>query len=492
MQCTAVGVILFNVCSILISGMLFERRISYRIQLTEGCLNLYIFMMTKIKVPCPAGTVFEPAKWVVRKLRDAGFNCYWVGGAVRDLVLGRIPDDVDMVTDAVPEELKKVFPDAEMVGACFGVVLVKSSGVSFEVATCREERSYGDGRRPDEVKFTRDFVRDLQRRDFTVNAMLYDPEAGEVFDYCGGLRDIELRLIRVVGNAEERFAEDYLRLFRAVRFAGKLNFELEDSTQNALKKMAHLSSKLAAERVREELEQMICSENPARALRLLRDCGLLAVWLPEVAALDGVEQHPVYHPEGDVWTHTLLMFERLQKRAEPLLAWSILLHDIGKKPTFSRDEDNIPHFYGHEAVGADMIRGIAQRLRFSRELAEGVEHAVRYHMRFASVREMRQAKLARLLAEKNFAVELELHRLDCLCSNGLMETYAFLSEKSKKMSSLSLPPPLLNGNDLATLGYKPGALFKKILNSVMDAQLEDKLADKKSALEFVKNNFPLG
>ena len=169
-----------------------------------------------------------------------------------------------------------------------------------------------------------------------------------------------------------------------------------------------------------------------------------------------------------------------------------MLHDIGKKPTFSRDEDNIPHFYGHEAVGADMIRGIAQRLRFSRELAEGVEHAVRYHMRFASVREMRQAKLARLLAEKNFAVELELHRLDCLCSNGLMETYAFLSEKSKKMSSLSLPPPLLNGNDLATLGYKPGALFKKILNSVMDAQLEDKLADKKSALEFVKNNFPLG
>ena len=446
-------------------------------------------MAERVKIFRPAGKLFDAAWQVVKRLRQAGFDAYWVGGAVRDMVLQKQPGDVDIVTVARPEQVKALWPDAEMVGACFGVVLVKQDGFIFETATCREERSYEDGRRPEEIKFTIDFVQDLQRRDFTVNAMLYDPDEEVLLDHTGGLQDIKSRLIRVVGKAEERFGEDYLRMLRAVRFAARLGFELENKTRKALEDMAHLTGKLAPERVRGELEQMLCSAAPARALELLKDCGILTVWLPEVAELAGVEQHPVYHPEGDVWVHTLLMFNNLKAVPDAALAWSILLHDIGKKPTFFRDEENIPHFYGHEAAGADMVMAIAERLRFSRELSECVEHAVRYHMRFASVKAMRPAKLRRLLAEKNFAMELELHRLDCMSSNGLMETYEFLAEELRKQPQKSLPGALVNGRDLIALGFKPGAQFKGILDAVMDAQLEKCFSNKAEALDFVKKQF---
>lgn len=448
-------------------------------------------MTEKIKVNAPDNGLFAAACKVVEIVRNAGYEIYFVGGAVRDMVMNNTPSDIDMVTAALPQDIAALFPGAEMVGACFGVVLVKFEGFVFEVATCREERLYSDGRRPDEVKFTRDVTVDLLRRDFTINAMLYDPAAGEVIDHVGGLEDIKNRLIRVVGVPEERFNEDYLRMLRAIRFASRLGFEIEPSAWSAICLMAKKCAQIAAERVRDELENMFCNANAARALKLLKASGILNIWLPEVDALAGVEQHPKYHPEGDVWVHTLLMFERAGRLQDSILAWSILLHDIGKKPAFSLDRDNIPHFYGHEAMGADMIPAIAQRLRFSREAAEAVEHAVRYHMRFASVMEMREAKLKRLMAEKYFAMELELHRLDCLCSNGLTAGYDFLCDRMKKSKVLALPELFLNGNDLIKLGYKPGKLFKDILEQLMDAQLDKQVNSRDEALKFVKENFLL-
>ena len=446
-------------------------------------------MSGKLEIKCPQNDLFCAATEVVEVIRNAGFEIYFVGGAPRDLVLGRMPDDIDMVTTATPGEIKSIFPDAEMVGACFGVVPVKFKGLTFELATCREERLYSDGRRPEEVKFTGDFRRDLERRDFTVNAMLYDPVKGVLFDYVGGLLDLHDRVIRVVGNPAERFSEDYLRMLRAIRFASKLGFQIHNEAWQAICSMADKTALIAAERVRGELDCMLCGSDPAEAFRLLKASGILKLWLPEVDALAGVEQHPLYHPEGDVWQHTLLMLEKAEKPCSVEFAWSILLHDIGKKATFARDEANIPHFYGHEAYGAGMIAVIAERLRFSHELADIVEHAVRWHMRFASVMEMREAKLKRLMAEKYFAMELELHRLDCQCSNGLSATYEFLQKEMQKCCSRNLPEMLINGNDLIKLGFKPGREFKKILDTVMDEQLEQRLKSKADALEFVKKNF---
>ena len=446
--------------------------------------------MEKIKISYPDNAVFDAVRKVLKILRSAGFPAYVVGGAVRDLVLGRVPDDVDMVTTARPDEVKKLFPEAEMVGACFGVVLVKVHGEVFEVATCREERLYQDGRRPDEVIFTDDFQLDVQRRDFTVNAMLYDPESGEVLDFTGGLQDAAMKILRVVGEPSERFAEDYLRMLRAIRFAARLDFEIDHAAWQAIADMAHLTDKLAVERVRAELEMMLCGSNPGRALRMLKSSGILKVVLPEVDALEGVAQPAQYHPEGDVWQHTLLMFENLRGKPSAALAWSILLHDVGKKPAFSRDENNVPHFYCHEAVGADMVLEIAERLRFSAEMRDCVEHAVRNHMRFAFVREMRTAKLRRLLAEKNFDLELELHYLDCFCSNKLMGSYEFLKSLQSRVEFQALPDPLIGGDDLITLGYTPGPEFKTILKSVMDAQLESKIVSKADALQLVLEKYP--
>ena len=457
-----------------------------------SCLNNQGKVMAeRIKINYPANELFAAAVRIVKKVRKAGFEMFFVGGAVRDLVLGRTPSDIDMVTTALPQDICDLFPYSEMVGACFGVVLVKQDGFVFEVATCREERLYSDGRRPDEVKFTKDVKLDLARRDFTVNAMLYDPLAGEVIDYVGGLQDIKKRLLRVVGVPQERFSEDYLRMLRAIRFAAKLQFEIDTAAWDAICAMKSLCAEIAAERVRDELENMFCSIDAAKALKLLKASGILAVWLPEVDVLSGVEQHPKYHPEGDVWVHTVLMFEKAGILQDKILAWSILLHDIGKKPAFSLDCDNIPHFYGHEAMGADMVLAIAQRLRFSREMADAVEHAVRYHMRFASVMNMREAKLKRLMAEKYFVMELELHRQDCLCSNGLTAGYDFLRERMKNSVQLALPELFLNGSDLIKLGYKPGRLFKEILDKLMDAQLDNRISCREEALKFVKENFTL-
>ncbi|MBE6368644.1 MAG: CCA tRNA nucleotidyltransferase [Lentisphaerae bacterium] len=446
-------------------------------------------MANLIQLKRPAGRLFDLAMEATCLMRKAGMQTFWVGGAPRDIFLGRTPGDVDMVTTGRPEDIKVLFPDSDMVGACFGVTLVKYKGVVFEVATCRKERSYGDGRHPSEIKFTDDFEADLRRRDFTCNALLYDPESEMLTDCVNGIEDLRNGVLRVVGDARERFAEDYLRMFRAVRFAAVLDLKLDKALSDALGDMHSLTRVLAPERVREELEKMLCSAAPVRALKLLKSSGLLKVWLPEVDALAGVAQHKLYHPEGDVWQHTLLMFEKLEAPADVFLAWSMLLHDIGKKSAFSVGQDGIPHFYCHEAMGGDMVRAIAERLRFSKRLQDAVEHAVRNHMRFAFVREMRQSKLKRLLAEEFFDMELELHRLDCLASNGLMGTWAFLHDLCMHQPQTSLPEGLINGHDLMRMGYKSGPQFKTMLAAAMDAQLEGAFADKAGAEKWVKENF---
>lgn len=448
-------------------------------------------MPVRIKMPCPSGALFDAAKGVVRSLRGAGYPAYWVGGSVRDLCLGASPKDIDLVTTATPETIRKVYPDADLVGACFGVSLVKADGFVFEAATCREERGYSDGRRPDQVRYTTSFETDLMRRDFTVNALLYDPERGEVVDHVAGLADLADRTVRAVGDPEVRFQEDYLRMLRAVRFAAKLGFRLAPTTFAAISKYASRVKLLAQERVRAELELMLTGPAPSTALRLLKETGLLAAVLPEVDALSGVTQPKLYHPEGDVWQHTLRMFDLMKEPPSAALAWSVLLHDIGKPATRAEDENKVPHFYGHEAEGARMAEELAERLHFSNLLRDQVVHAVRNHMRMASVREMREAKLRRLLAEPDFAMELELHRLDCASSHGKMECYEFLKEKSAALPPVrELPEPLVKGGDLIAAGCAPGPEFKTILEAMFDAQLEGAFTARDGALDYLKQHLP--
>ena len=426
---------------------------------------------------------FQVAKLVAQKLAAAGFRAMLVGGSVRDMLMGRVPHDFDLVTTATPEELAAVFPgETQLVGASFGVSLVKTDGVSLEVATAREERNYLDGRHPECVRYTRDLSVDVARRDFTVNALMYDPVKQEVVDHVGGVADLERGIVRCVGDAERRFSEDYLRMLRAVRFVGRFGFELDPATRAALDKLAPKCAQLSGERVREEMSRILCTPRAAESLKLMLDSGLLAAVLPEVAALAGVEQPPQFHPEGDVFTHTCLMLKNMVLPSVNL-AWSVLLHDVGKKACFDHDETGRIRFFGHEAVGADMAAKILDRLRFSIADRERIVSAIRNHMRFASVREMKNAKLLRLLADDNFALELELHRLDCLSCHGKMECFVYLLDQMRAMPDAKLPPPLLLGRDLVAAGASPSPRFGKILHDIYERQLAGEIPDRETALQ---------
>lgn len=427
------------------------------------------------------------ARQVVGTLRRAGYQAYLVGGCVRDLLLGCPPKDFDVSTDAPPGLIVELFPGAGQVGAHFGVVLVKGSGGHVEVATFRSDRDYTDGRRPSNVRFETDPRQDVLRRDFTINGLMMDPETGEVLDFVGGRADLQERLVRAIGDPEIRFREDHLRLLRAVRFAARLGFTIEPATMAAIRRNRGTIAKVSAERVRDELARILTEGGARYGFELLDATGLIENLLPEVAAMKGVAQPPEFHPEGDVWVHTLLLLERFD-RPTATLAWGALLHDVGKPPTF-RVAERI-RFDGHVEEGVRLAHGILQRLRFSREDQEQVEALVANHMRFKDAHRMRESTLKRFLRTPRFAEHLELHRLDCLAGSGRLDNYEFVRRKLEELPEEQLkPPPLLTGRDLIAEGYTPGPDFSKILTAVEDAQLEGRIRSREEALELVTELF---
>ena len=418
----------------------------------------------------------ESAKEIVAKLQQAGFAAFWVGGCVRDFLLGRAPQDFDIATDAKPEQVEKLFAKTIPVGKKFGVIIVVENGIQFQVATFRAEADYQDGRRPEKIEFA-NAEADALRRDFTVNGLFYDPLTQKIHDWVGGEKDLRAKIIRTIGKPEERFGEDHLRMLRAVRFAAQLNFEIEPQTFSAIQNLAAKIKIISAERIRDELLKLFCPPHAARGLVLLRDSGLLEHVLPELAATIDCEQSPDFHPEGSVFNHIVLMLEKLPPDANELLSWAILLHDIAKPVTAEKDlATGKIHFYGHEKVGADMAENILQRLKFPNRETEEIVTAVRHHMQFKDVQQMRKATLRRLLLRATFPLELELHRLDCLGSFGDLSHYDFCAAAAEELKNQpQIFPPLLNGNDLLALGVAPGKPMGELLHEIRERQLADEL-----------------
>lgn len=432
-------------------------------------------------------TLRDGALEVVRRLRDRGFTAYWVGGCVRDLEMSREPHDYDVATDARPSEVATLFSDAVLVGVKFGVVVVPLNGHHYEVSTFRAEGPYVDGRRPTRVEFV-DPRSDVLRRDFTINGLLHDPLTGRTIDYVGGRADIAKRLIRTIGQPQIRFAEDRLRMLRAVRLAAELEFDIDVDTFSAIAGQAASIAEVSAERIRDELLRLLVATGRGQGVRLLRTSGLLQAILPEVAATDGVPQPPEFHPEGDVFTHTVLALERLQNPS-PVLAIATLLHDIGKPVTLSVS-DRI-RFNEHDAVGAEMAEAICRRFRFSGQDTERIVALVRDHLRVKDLPRMRPAKAKRFLLDPASSDHLELHRADCLASHGSLDVYQWAVAS---LQELAAQPPsherLISGDDLLTLGYPPGPHYKTILDYVEDARLEGTVRTREEALTLVRKLFP--
>jgi putative nucleotidyltransferase with HDIG domain len=428
------------------------------------------------------------ARAVIAKLRGAGHQAYLVGGSVRDLLLGAQPKDFDVSTDARPERIMDLFPKSGQVGAHFGVVLVRDAGAQVEVATFRSDHDYPDGRRPASVHFESDPHGDVLRRDFTINGLMMEAATGEVLDYVGGRADLERRVVRAIGDPDARFLEDHLRLLRAIRFAARLGFEIESATFEAMARHHALILKVSAERVREELTRILTEGGARRGFELLDASGMLADLLPEVAAMKGVGQPPEFHPEGDVWTHTLLLLEGLD-HPTPTLAWGALLHDVGKPPTF-RVAERI-RFDGHVEAGVKLAHGILNRLRFSRGDMERVEALIANHMRFKDAHRMKQSTLKRFLRMPDFGEHLEMHRLDCLAGNRNLENYGLVQRKLEELPAEQLKPaPLVTGTDLIAEGYEPGPRFAEMLAAVEDAQLEGRAGSREEAMKMVREMFP--
>ena len=440
---------------------------------------------------------------IVQTLRQRGFQAYLVGGCVRDLLLGREPKDYDVATDATPRQVLEIFPETYAVGAQFGVVLVplpesdrteeSAAGTSkanaVEVATFRSDIGYSDGRHPDEVRFSKTPQEDVTRRDFTINGMLLDPLSGEVLDFVGGRRDLQAGIIRTIGDPETRFGEDKLRMLRAVRFASRFEYDIEPATFAAVRKLAEQIHVVSRERVRDELTRMLTEGHGRRAFLLLDQSGLLEQVLPEISAMKGVEQPPEFHPEGDVFVHTLLLLDNLPQPCPMTLAWGALLHDVGKPPTF-RVAERI-RFDGHVDVGVKMAEAICARLRFSNDETEQILALVDNHMRFGDVPRMKESTFKRFLRLPRFDEHLALHRADCLASHRHLATYEFVKQKTEEIPSETMRPrPLVTGDDLIAAGHVPGPRFREILTAVEDAQLEGRLASRDAALEFLRREFP--
>lgn len=434
----------------------------------------------------------ELANSICETLRSSGHQALLAGGCVRDILLGREPADYDVATDATPDQVMALFPGSVGIGAQFGVVAVYGDGLKVEVATFRADAGYSDGRHPDAVAFTHSPQEDVQRRDFTFNGLLMRHDTGEVLDFVGGQKDLRSGIVRAIGEPDRRFREDKLRLLRAVRFAARFGFQIENATLEAIRRHAREITQVSAERVRDELTKLLTEGAARRGFELLDETCLLPEVLPEIAAMKGVEQPPQFHPEGDVWIHTRMMIEQLPAGTSPTLAWGVLLHDVGKPPTFksAQETGDRIRFDGHVDVGVQMARGIARRLRFSNEETEQIVALVANHMRFKDVEHMRASTLKRFVRLPRFEEHLELHRLDCVASHGRLESYGFVSRTLVEMPPEQIRPPrLLTGDDLLEMGYQPGPRFSEILASVEDAQLEGQLKSTEAAREFVGRNF---
>ena len=426
------------------------------------------------------------AREIARRLGAAGHVAYFAGGCVRDLLSQKAPKDIDIATDARPETVQKIFPRTYAVGAHFGVIVVLENSFQFEVATFRSDGVYLDGRRPVEVHFAT-AEEDAARRDFTINGMFFDPEKEEVIDFVGGREDLERKLIRAIGDPAQRFAEDRLRLLRAIRFATVLGFEIDAATWDAVVASAASISQISAERIREELVKIFLSPERARGWDLLDASGLMRAILPELDAMKGCEQPPQFHPEGDVFKHTRIMLAMLPAEVSLPLVLSVLFHDIGKPRTATVDETGRIRFSGHDRIGAEMTEAIMERLRFSRAEIDATVEAVRQHMVFKDVPNMRVAKLKRFMARPTFQDELELHRVDCASSHAMLDNYEFLLKKKEEFANEPIiPPPLVTGDDLIAMGLKPGPKFGEILEAVETRQLERTLKDREEALAWVK------
>jgi poly(A) polymerase len=431
----------------------------------------------------------QTAHEIVRKLRAAGHVAYYAGGCVRDLLSEHAPEDIDIATDARPDAVQKMFPRTYAVGAHFGVIVVLENDFQFEVATFRSDGAYIDGRHPVEVHFAT-AKEDAARRDFTINGMFFDPEKEEVIDFVGGREDLKCRLIRAIGDPAQRFAEDRLRMLRAVRFATVLGFEIDPATWNAIVASAVSITQISAERIREELVKIFLSPNRSRGWDLLDASGLMGAILPELEAMKGCEQPPQFHPEGDVFKHTRIMLEMLPAEASLPLVFSVLFHDVAKPPTAIVDEEGRIRFNGHDRIGAEMTEQIMERLRFSRAEIDATVEAVRQHMVFKDVPNMRVAKLKRFMARPTFEDELELHRVDCASSHAMLDNYEFLLRKKEEFANEPIiPPSLVRGDDLIAMGMKPGPQFGEILEAVETRQLEGALKNREEALEWVKAEF---
>ncbi len=429
--------------------------------------------------------IYNAAVEAVQLLKNAGYAALWAGGCVRDQIMGATPKDYDIVTDATPEQTLELFPHSIGIGKAFGVIKALVNGIYFEIATFRQDKGYSDGRHPDRVTFV-DEQSDAARRDFTINAILYDPLKELYHDHVNGRADIDASIIRCVGIPADRFREDHLRMLRAVRFANTLGFQIHQDTADAIRQNAHLASGLSAERIQQELTRLFTeTKKPGDALLMLHDLGLLQVILPEVAAMKGQEQPPEFHPEGDVFAHTVIMLNMLAAPSSQLI-FATIFHDVGKPATAVQASDRI-RFNGHASKGADMTEEIMRRLRFSSADTETVSYCVRNHMRFIDVQRMRPSTLRKLVGAPTFPIELELHRLDCRASHGDISNYEFLVEFQEKIAAEPvLPPPWLAGRDIIALGVEEGPEIGRLLQKAYDAQLDSKFENRTVLLQWIQ------
>lgn len=429
----------------------------------------------------------EKAIFVVERLRQEGFEAFFAGGCVRDMLLNKLPQDYDIATSARPEDIQRVFTETIPVGAQFGVILVLVDGEPFEVASFRYDGPYLDGRRPSQVRYG-SLQEDIFRRDFTINGMIYDPAEDRVIDLVEGRKDLERRSIRAIGDPRQRFEEDRLRMIRAVRFAAGLDFAIEPLTFDAIKQLAVTITQISWERIGEEVTRILTEGGARRGFELLDETGLLEVLLPEITAMKGTQQSPDFHPEGDVFAHTMLLLSHLDGPSESL-AYGCLLHDVAK-PVCARQEAQRITFYGHTEKGAEMAEEVLKRLKRGRAVWERVSYLTRNHLRHVQAPQMRLSTLKRFLREDGIDELLELARIDALSSNGDLQYYQFCKKRLVELKVEEIrPAPLVRGDDLIAMGFKPGPVFADILRQVEDAQLGGEITSREEALEWIQRHY---